>query len=150
MGLEAGDEEVVALAENGSCALDAIQVLTGCTLGKGNLRVLDHGKMSFTFWERRTNRGLRIKIRPQAMKRARDLADSEQETKMQRLCELILEIPDEELFSFEEVHSQPPEPARVEPSVACQRCGELVMGSRLQHYRGVGLCIPCLREVKGG
>ncbi|MCL4536163.1 MAG: formylmethanofuran dehydrogenase subunit E family protein, partial [Nitrospirae bacterium] len=29
------DEEVVAIVENDSCAVDAIQVLTGCTFGKG-------------------------------------------------------------------------------------------------------------------
>jgi formylmethanofuran dehydrogenase subunit E len=31
------DEEMVAVVENDSCAVDAIQVVTGCTLGKGNL-----------------------------------------------------------------------------------------------------------------
>lgn len=38
------DEEMVAIVENDSCAVDAIQVLTGCTLGKGNLIFRDYGK----------------------------------------------------------------------------------------------------------
>ena len=36
LGLAAAeDEEVVAVVENDSCAVDAIQVLLGCTFGKG-------------------------------------------------------------------------------------------------------------------
>ena len=31
------DEELVAIAENRSCAVDAIQAINGCTCGKGNL-----------------------------------------------------------------------------------------------------------------
>ena len=45
----AGDEELIAIVENDTCAVDAIQVLTGCTFGKGNLFFRDHGKMVFTF-----------------------------------------------------------------------------------------------------
>ena len=31
------DEEVVCVTENDACGVDAVQVLTGCTLGKGCL-----------------------------------------------------------------------------------------------------------------
>ena len=31
------DEELVCVTENDSCAVDAVQVITGCTMGKGNL-----------------------------------------------------------------------------------------------------------------
>ena len=51
------DEEIVAVVENNSCAVDAIQVLLGCTFGKGNLIFKDWGKQVFTFMDRRTNRG---------------------------------------------------------------------------------------------
>ncbi|MCI5189229.1 MAG: hypothetical protein D3905_05405, partial [Candidatus Electrothrix sp. AS4_5] len=30
------DEEIVCVTENDSCSVDAIQVLTGCSIGKGN------------------------------------------------------------------------------------------------------------------
>ena len=35
-----GDEQVVCIAENDACGVDAIQVVTGCTMGKGNLMSL--------------------------------------------------------------------------------------------------------------
>ncbi|NLZ28705.1 MAG: formylmethanofuran dehydrogenase, partial [Firmicutes bacterium] len=43
------DEEILAIVENDSCAVDAIQFITGCTLGKGNLIFHDHGKPVYTF-----------------------------------------------------------------------------------------------------
>lgn len=37
IGPHAGDEEVVAIVETDMCRVDGIQVLIGCTFGKGNL-----------------------------------------------------------------------------------------------------------------
>jgi len=39
------DEEVVAVCENDSCAVDALQVLLGTAAGKGNLIIKTTGKM---------------------------------------------------------------------------------------------------------
>src|SRR5574340_197535 len=55
-----GDEELVAVVENDSCAVDAIQFITGCTFGKGNLVFRDYGKHVYTFYNRRTGVGVRI------------------------------------------------------------------------------------------
>ena len=40
----AADEEIVAVVETDMCGVDAIQFLTGCTFGKGNLIHRDWGK----------------------------------------------------------------------------------------------------------
>ena len=45
----AGDEEIVAVTETDMCAVDAVQALTGCTFGKGNLVFKDRGKVAFSF-----------------------------------------------------------------------------------------------------
>src|SRR5512147_320750 len=54
------DEELVAVVENDSCAADAIQFITGCTFGKGNLIFRDYGKHVYTIFNRRSGRGVRI------------------------------------------------------------------------------------------
>ncbi len=54
------DEELVAIVENDSCAVDAVQFITGCTFGKGNLIFRDYGKHVYTFFNRRTGQGVRI------------------------------------------------------------------------------------------
>ena len=39
-----GDEEIIAICENDSCAVDALQVLLGTTIGKGTLIFKNYGK----------------------------------------------------------------------------------------------------------
>jgi formylmethanofuran dehydrogenase subunit E len=42
----------VCVTETDMCGVDAIQFLTGCTFGKGNLIHKDYGKNVFTFYDR--------------------------------------------------------------------------------------------------
>lgn len=56
------DEEIVCIVENDSCAVDAIQVMVGCTFGKGNLIFRDYGKQVYTFFNRKTGRAVRISV----------------------------------------------------------------------------------------
>ncbi len=60
IGKHAADEEVVAIVETDMCAVDAIQFLTGCTFGKGNLIHRDFGKNAFTFVRRSDNKAIRV------------------------------------------------------------------------------------------
>ena len=54
------DEELVAVVENDSCSVDAVQAITGCTFGKGNLVYRPYGKAAYAFYDRRSNRAVRI------------------------------------------------------------------------------------------
>ena len=63
----AEDEEVVAIVETDACGADAIQVLTGCTFGKGNFFHRDYGKQAFTLLGRKTGRGIRLALRAGAL-----------------------------------------------------------------------------------
>ena len=38
------DEDLVAVVENDACGVDAIQLVAGCSAGKGNLILRDFGK----------------------------------------------------------------------------------------------------------
>ena len=49
--------------ENDSCAVDAIQVVTGCTFGKGNLIFFDFGKQSYTFASRDSGEAVRVSMK---------------------------------------------------------------------------------------
>ncbi len=69
IGAHAQDEEVVAVVETDMCAVDAIQFLTGCTFGKGNLIHRDWGKNAYSFYRRSDGRAIRISGRPDAWQR---------------------------------------------------------------------------------
>src|SRR4030066_981430 len=62
LGERAIDEELVAIVQNNSCAVDAVQVMTGCSFGKGNLIFKDYGKQVYTFIKRPSGDGLRISV----------------------------------------------------------------------------------------
>jgi formylmethanofuran dehydrogenase subunit E len=62
--IRAEDEEIVAIVETDACSADAVQVLTGCTFGKGNFIFKDHGKMVLTLLSRNTGEGVRVAMKP--------------------------------------------------------------------------------------
>ena len=57
--------ELAAVVETDMCGVDAVQVLTGCTFGKGNLVHRDYGKMAFSFFDRKTGKGFRAVLKPE-------------------------------------------------------------------------------------
>ena len=48
------DEDIVCITENDACGVDAIQVILGCSMGKGNLLIKMRGKQAFSIFNRRT------------------------------------------------------------------------------------------------
>ena len=155
----AGDEEMVVIAETDSCGVDAIQVLTGCTVGKGNLILRDTGKHVFTFLRRDEGTGVRVALRYGAMGRDRDpvlfekvrsgtATAEEQEAfrreQAQRIAH-ILEAPEGELFAVRQVREQVPPRARIFRSVQCEMCGEGVMEPRAHLMDGKVVCLDCFR-----
>ena len=50
------DERVVCVSENDACGVDAIQVILGCSVGKGNLLFHMRGKQAFSFYNRTTGK----------------------------------------------------------------------------------------------
>jgi formylmethanofuran dehydrogenase subunit E len=164
IGPHAEDEEVVAIVETDMCGVDAIQYLTGCTFGKGNLIHLDYGKSAFTFYRRSDGKGVRIVTRPETM----DSPDPEWEAlrnrlsdedvtpeEQQRFRELhearsqhILDIPLDELFEFKKPQGEIPSHARIMNTLTCESCGEWVMETRTRRFTGKTVCIPCFEQLE--
>jgi formylmethanofuran dehydrogenase subunit E len=149
------DEELVAVVENDSCAADAVQFVTGCTFGKGNLIFRDYGKHVYTFFNRRTGKGIRISEDyrgfesdqrfPELKKRqeaGEDVSTELQVFKMEKAA-AILKADEKEIMTITEVAMQPPREARVRGSVRCASCGEKFMESRGRVKNGKIVCIPC-------
>jgi len=162
LGGPSEDEELVAIVECDNCAVDGIQVLTGCTFGKGNLIFQDYGKTAFTFIRRSDGKAIRIAAKPGRREepdsiladlrekvRAGTATDEEQlqfrELDRQRSLSR-LEIPEEELFTVREVTVRAPRLAQLRNSVICEECGEPVMETRSRRLDGKTLCIPCFRK----
>ena len=157
IGAHAKDEEVVAVVETDMCAVDAIQAMTGCTFGKGNLIHRDWGKNAYTFYRRSDGRAVRISPRDAwsipteqrelRAKVARGEATPEEAERAAALHQdwvrQILAAKPDDLFTITEVYGQPPHRARLHASIACARCGESAMETRVRILGGRQLCIPC-------
>jgi formylmethanofuran dehydrogenase subunit E len=158
MGKRSRDEELVAIVENDSCAVDAVQLYCGCTFGKGNLIFRDYGKQVYTFIKRPGAEAIRIAVKwdspaddPETAAmwqlysggdRSPEVTEVIQNRKAQKM-KAVLEADDTELFEIKRVKVEMPEPARIFKSLACDRCGEKVMATRVREVDGRQLCIPC-------
>lgn len=158
------DSEIVAVVETDMCGVDAIQFLTGATMGKGNLIHRDHGKMAFSFFRRETGQGFRALLNPAA----RGGMDEEMGELMRKSCDGTVTVADEErmgelrniqrqrymdlsleeMFSVTPVEKGAPRPPKILQSLTCEHCGEKTMESRTRRFAGQTLCIPCFRLVE--
>jgi formylmethanofuran dehydrogenase subunit E len=147
LGVErAADEELVAIAETEACSLDAVQVLTGCTMGKGNLILRDWGKQVFTFGRRDDGRMLRVALRFGATSSGDDAGLPDQERRDASLRRLQT-APDEELFDVRWVDAELPATAEIHGTVRCSQCGEGVMEARVHLCDGQPVCPACYGSV---
>lgn len=160
--IRAVDEELVAIVENDACGVDAIQVLTGCTFGKGNLIFNDLGKQVYTFACRNSGLALRVAVKGSVrrqdplLKALRDkvyggTASTEERNafhnhQQERICH-ILEMPDDEFCEIREVDIGFPPKASIYDSQTCAECGEQVMEPRARVKGGRIVCIPCLSAL---
>jgi formylmethanofuran dehydrogenase subunit E len=135
------DEELVAIVENDACGVDALQYLSGCTFGKGNLIFKDYGKHVYTLYNRKTKRGARVVFNdghvPEGMRQDRE-----------KFIKWLLTAPEETIISLKEVQIDEPEPARIRKSVTCAFCGESVMETRTREIQGKPACIPCAEKIE--
>ena len=139
------DEELIAIVENDSCAVDAVQVLSGCTFGKGNLFFLDYGKMVFTFAVRSTGKSVRLCYQPLA---PTDIEGLPEDQRHSRQIEFMLAQPVERFFTIRQGTRSPlPEVARIHQNIPCDGCGEMVMASRIRTSGARKLCVPCANEA---
>lgn len=153
------DEELVAIVENNSCGVDALQFLAGCSFGKGNLFFKDLGKSVYTIASRKDGRAARVAVKYgstfdpdfRALKeRAASAAATEKDRKLyhdalQKRIKSILSA-GSEVFDVRRVTIELPHPASIYQTLQCSVCGEGVMEPRARLKDGRVVCIPCEGE----
>ena len=161
----AQDKTLLALLELGDhhcahCFGDGVQMITGCTYGKGNLRQLGYGKFGLTLVDRETGRAVRAVPKAEAQMQTKQTPFF-QEYRMKGvppsqvpsevvtpLIEMVLNAPEEDLFTVSEVfeyeESSVPETF---DSVVCDLCGEMVVEPYARVVGDRKVCIPCQQEL---
>lgn len=126
------DEQVVCIAENDACGVDAIQVILGCSVGKGNLLFHMRGKQAFSFYNRKNGKSVRLVMKPKPKGLTKD----------QRF-KLYQSMAPEQMFDKKETVIALPEEARIFEAYTCECCGEATGANWIRIFEGKKLCLDC-------
>ena len=149
------------LVENTTSAVDAVQRLTGCTIGNGRLQTCDYGRHVYTFIYQ-NDQALRISISSKNI-----AADSEflgLETKLQNqqatmqetaryqilLDERVaywLKVPFETLFKVQHTTTLWPEKPITSALALCDRCDQVVLQTHLVDLGSERVCRVCRAQI---
>ncbi len=140
-------KRLITIVEIDRCATDAVQLVTGCRLGKRALKFKDFGKVAATFVDLKTDRAIRIVAREESKQKARQMfPDLEKEEGQRRAYR---QLPDDDLFSRQWVRVTLPEedmPGYRAPRVVCAQCREGINFKREVQRDGRLLCRACAGE----
>ena len=133
LGLEfSEDEQVVCITENDACGVDAIQVMLGCSIGKGNLLFHMRGKQAFSFFNRKTGKSVRL-----VLKAGPENLSREERFAYYQSCK------PEDMFEVKEATIAVPEKARLFDSYVCDCCGEVTGANWIRLAGEKKLCLDC-------
>ncbi|PKL49323.1 MAG: formylmethanofuran dehydrogenase [Nitrospira bacterium HGW-Nitrospira-1] len=138
-------KSIIVFVEMDRCATDAVQSVTGCSLGHRTMKFMDYGKMAATFLNLRTCRAVRVIAKEESRQTAKEHFP-DIENKYTAQLEAYRIMPDSELFDVMEVQVKiPPEdmPGRPLGRIRCDSCGEYVQDMREVYRGGRVLCRPC-------
>jgi formylmethanofuran dehydrogenase subunit E len=142
-----GCKKLVVYVEIDRCATDAIQAVTGCSLGKRSLKFLDYGKMAATFVNTETQKSVRVLARDDARALAASYVNGAvNRHEAERQAYVVMS--EESLFSLSEMEIEIPpseRPGSRGGRVMCEQCGEGINFKREVIKAGKILCIPCAR-----
>lgn len=129
------DEKIVCIAENDACGIDAIQVILGCSVGKGNLLFHMRGKQAFSFYNRTTGESIRLvlKKRPAGMTREESF-------------HYYQSLTPGDMFTVKETRIPLPEAARIFDSYECDCCGETTGSAWIRLQGDKKLCLDCYTQ----
>jgi formylmethanofuran dehydrogenase subunit E len=128
--------DLVVYVEATRCAADAVYAVTGITIGRRRLKVVDYGRLAMTFVD--TGSGRAVHVRPQSsVPKVKYPEDP---------IAFFSAYSDEELFELQPVSVAIPAddmPGARAEAIYCEQCGERVVNGRAVAKDGREVCRPC-------
>lgn len=148
---------IVELDENhcATCFADGVQVATGCTFGKGNIRKTGYGKWGLTLVDRKNGKAVRVVPKSEVMQKNKETefmklrksgmpASAIANEIVDPLIEMLSNAPDEALVNIGEITDFQENPtAHSFETQVCAKCGEMVVERNMRIMNGKAVCIPC-------
>jgi len=156
----AHNKELFCYCETGDahatmCFVDGVQVATGCTYGKANIKKLNYSKNAITLIDVKKERGVRVSLNPEFQKKGlasefvklRSQGIEPQDIPphvVEPLIDRIRSLPDEEILIIGEVRDVQWRPGKgTFEWITCENCGEITFAHGIRIARGRRVCIPC-------
>jgi formylmethanofuran dehydrogenase subunit E len=143
MNVSKKNKDLIVFVEVDRCISDAIQSVTGCSLGHRTLKPVDYGKLGATFLDITNNKAVRIS----AIAMPPENLD---EIEMNSLLKRVSESPDEELFKLQKVKlilSETDSPGPPSNITTCSKCSERIIDHREIISNGKTFCQACAGEA---
>lgn len=159
------DSQLLALVELGddhfaTCFADGVQMITGCTFGKGNIKKLHYGKWGVTLVETKTGRAVRVISKAESMLatkkskffteyRSKGIPASEApEEVVAPLVERVMNVPDEQMLFISDIfHYDVPKKADSFNSFVCDVCHEMTVERYGRPFEDKKVCQPCYDKL---
>ena len=157
----APDGQLLALIDLGddhcaTCFADGIQVITGCTFGKGNIKKTHKGKWAVTLVDKKSQRAVRITPKAEAMLANRQSiffkdyrekgipASTVPANVIDPLVEKVMSAPDGMILDISDVFAyQHKDPPHSFDGFVCEECGEMVVMQYGRIKAEKKVCIDC-------
>jgi formylmethanofuran dehydrogenase subunit E len=132
-------KNLIVYIEIDRCGADAVQAITGCSLGHRSLKFRDYGKFAATFVDTQTGNAVRVSIHEKNRTEHDKLPPAE-------VIRVLSEAPEPEILKIEHVRLTIPKedlPGFPVGKALCSRCGEQVSDNRHVTVDGRALCRNC-------
>ena len=162
LGVErTGDSALVAMLDLGedhcaTCFADGVQVITGCTMGKGNIKKTYKGKWAVTLIDKKSKKAVRVTPKAEAMlanKKTEFFTEYREkgvpptqvpDEVVEPLVQKVMSAPDEMMMNISEVFDYDwNEPAHSFAGFVCEDCGEMVVEKYGRVKGDKKVCIDC-------
>lgn len=134
------NRDLIVYVEIDRCIADAIQAITGCSLGHRSLKYRPYGKFAATFINLKTDEAVRVSV---IEKKRTEKTGHEA---MKDAARILLESPESDLFRTKRVHVAIPDgdlPGMPKYHARCSRCNEMIVDDKEVTRDGVILCGNC-------
>ncbi len=162
------DGQLIALVELGDehcshCFADGVQVVTGCTFGKGNIHQLGYGKFGLTLIDVAHKRAVRVvpKAEVQVATKKTEFFKNYREkgvpaskvpaNVVEPLIEKVMDESEEQIMTISPIFDYEVENGKESfASFVCEQCGDMVVEKYGRVYDGLKVCIPCQQKLIAG
>jgi formylmethanofuran dehydrogenase subunit E len=131
-------KNLIVYTEIDRCMTDAVQAITGCSLGHRSLKHVDYGKFAATFIDTDTGKAVRATIKEHFGN----------DKPLEETLKIIAGLPDNQLVTLQKVKVSIPVtdlPGPAKNKAICAKCGERIMDGRGITDGNKTLCRACAR-----